>query len=333
MPYKNNISGKKITHNLLRKTILAISINVAIFSTNVFSEEITQLEVMIVSAEKMDKNIKDTTTAITIIDGEIAAKIGVKTINDVITKAPNVVAASYGTVNIRGINSSGAATGGYAVTSGSRQRINTSVDGVADAFTGYNFIGSGVWDIEQIEVLRGPQSTTQGENSIGGAVSVKTNDPSFAPEYAIRAGLESYANGNFMKSIALMASGPLNETLAYRFTVEGTDGDGYVIYEGDTSDIPVDPEASQNLNLRGKLLWQPAFNEDLSVKLTTNYRKADGSYLNWINWNDGILSEDQTATLSSNYNTRIQDSDVSNISTEINYALSNAVTSTTLIIK
>lgn len=339
MIHKNNTAPKK----LLNKTLLAISINVAIFSGNLFAEDAIQkdasqadapkLEVMVVTAEKMDKNIKDTTTAITVIDGEVAAKMGAKTVNDVITTAPNVVAAAYGTVNIRGINGSGAASGYYATVSGSRQRINTSVDGVADAYTGYNFSGSGVWDVDQIEVLRGPQSTTQGENSIGGAVSVKTNDPTFAPEYAIRGGLETYDNGNVMKSVAIMASGPLNDELAYRIAFEGTDGDGYITYEGDTDDIPVDPEASENINLRAKLLWEPDFDENLSIKLTTNYRKADGNYLNWVDFNNGELSEDQTLTLSSasRINTRIQDSDVKNISTEVNYVFSNAVTSVTIL--
>lgn len=307
------------------------AVMLAISTQALQAEDAKQLEVMVVTAEKMDKNLKDTTTAITVIDGEEIAKTGAKTINDVITTAPNVVAASFGTVNIRGINSSGAATGAYATTSGSRQRINTTVDGVADAFTGYNFSGSGVWDVQQIEVLRGPQSTTQGENSIGGAVSVKTNDPTFIPEYAIRAGVESYKNGNVMKNIALTASGPLSEELAYRLVLEGTHGDDFVSYDGDTSSIPVDPEAAESLNLRGKLLWSPAFNEDLSIKLTTNYRQADGSYLNWVDYDNGEVSDDQTLTLDTRTNTRINDSDVKNIAAEINYDISNELQSISLI--
>ncbi|WP_413701836.1 TonB-dependent receptor [Psychromonas sp. KJ10-10] len=307
------------------------TVMLAISTQALQAEEAKQLEVMVVTAEKMDKNLKDTTTAITVIDGEEIAKTGAKTINDVITTAPNVVAASFGTVNIRGINSSGAATGAYATTSGSRQRINTTVDGVADAFTGYNFSGSGVWDVQQIEVLRGPQSSTQGENSIGGAVSVKTNDPTFIPEYAIRAGIETYENGNVMNNLALTASGPLSEDLAYRVVLEGTHGDDFVSYDGDTSSIPVDPEAAESLNLRGKLLWSPAFNEDLSIKLTTNYRKADGSYLNWVDYDNGEVSDDQTLTLDTRTNTRINDSDVKNIAAEINYDISNKLKSISLI--
>jgi len=302
-------------------------------SSQVMAEEPSQTEVVIVTGEKMDKSIYDTTTAITVLDVEEISKSGAKTINDVITKAPNVVTSGFGTVNIRGINGSGAATGFYAIRSGSRQRVDTSVDGVSDAFTGYNFSGSGVWDLQQIEVLRGPQSTTQGENAIGGAVSVKTNDPTFVSEYAIRGGAEVYENGNLMKNIALMASGPINDELAYRVTFDGTDGQSYITYDGETDSVPVDPEDSRNLNFRGKLLWTPEFNEDLSVKLTTNYRKADGNYLNWANWDDGTGYEDETFTLSTTNrtNTRIQDSDVNNVSTEIKYRINNQIASSTLL--
>ncbi|MDN2662339.1 TonB-dependent receptor [Psychromonas sp. 14N.309.X.WAT.B.A12] len=308
-------------------------------SGQVMAEEPSHTEVMIVTGEKMDRDIKDTTTAVTVIHGEDIDKTGAKTVNDVVIKAPNVVTSGFGSVNIRGVNGSGAATGFYAIRSGARQRVDTNVDGVSDAFTGYNFSGSGVWDVQQVEVLRGPQSTTQGENSIGGAVTVKTNDPTFAPEYAIRGGAEIYENGNVMKNVALMASGPINDELAYRFAFDGTDGQSYITYDGDS--IPVDPEDSQNLNFRGKLLWEPAFNEDLSIKLTTNYRKADGNYLNWANWDGGTGYEDETLTLGTNYNeylgrdysynTRIQDSDVYNVSSEINYKINSQVSSKTLI--
>jgi len=305
----------------------------------VMAEEPSHTAVMVVTGEKMDRDIKDTTTAVTVINGEDIDKTGAKTVNDVVIKAPNVITSGFGSVNIRGVNGSGAATGFYAIRSGARQRVDTNVDGVSDAFTGYNFSGSGVWDVQQVEVLRGPQSTTQGENSIGGAVSVKTNDPTFAPEYAIRGGAEIYENGNVMKNVALMASGPINEQLAYRFAFDGTDGQSYITYDGDS--IPVDPEDSTNLNFRGKLLWTPAFNEKLSVKLTGNYRKADGNYLNWANWDGGTGYEDETLTLGSNYNeylgrdfsynTRIQDSDVYNISSEIKYKFNSQVASSTLL--
>ena len=320
-------SSTQLPSSLSTIALAVISINAACVSSSTFAEETTALPALVITGEKMDKDIKETTTAVTVINGEDIANGDAKTINDVVTKAPNVITAAFGTVNIRGINGSGATTGYYATVSGSRQRVNTSVDGVADAFTGYNFSGSGVWDIQQVEVLRGPQSTSQGENSIGGAISVKTNDPTFSPEAAVRLGLETYENGNIMKNLAVMTSGPITENVAYRFAADTTDGKGYLSYAGDTDGVPVDPEESTSLNLRGKLLWKA--NDDLSIKVTANRREAEGSYLNWADWNNGPSNTNETLTLGNSKNTRIQDSQVNNLSTEVNYVINDSLTSIT----
>ncbi|TDO99498.1 TonB-dependent receptor [Marinomonas balearica] len=334
MALENKPRRAYIPSSLSLVALSVISINSMIISSTAQAEEIA-LDTLVVTGEKIDKNLKDTATAVTVIQGHEIENGDAKTVNDVVTAAPNVVTAGFGTVNIRGINGSGATTGYYATVSGSRQRINTSVDGVPDAFTGYNFIGSGVWDLQQIEVLRGPQSTSQGENSIGGAIVVKSNDPTFYPESAVRLGIETYENGNLMKNLAVMNSGSITDDLAYRIAADGTDGKGFLSYDGETSSVPVDPEASDTLNIRGKLLWKPTSDEDFTVKLTANHRKANGSYLNWANWSNGTGNEDETFTLNNaTYdNTRIQDSETNNLSLEVSYPLSNALTNISTISK
>lgn len=49
-----------------------------------------------------------------------------------------------------------------------------------------------LWDVEQVEIFRGSQSTTQGRNSLAGAVVVKTKDPVYRPEYAVQANVGRY---------------------------------------------------------------------------------------------------------------------------------------------
>lgn len=293
----------------------------------------SQLEALIVTGEKLNRDIKDTTTAVTVISGEDFSNGAAQKVNDVATSSPNVISAGFGTINIRGINGSGATTGWYATHSGSRQRINTSVDGVSDAYTGYNFSPSGVWDVDQIEIFRGSQSTAQGENSIGGAITINTNDPTFTPEAAVRVGVETYENGNVMKNLAIMSSGAITDNLAYRIAADGADGTGFMTYDGETDSVPVDPEESKNINFRGKLLWKPTSSDDFTIKLTGNRREADGNYLNWANWSNGTGYEDETYTLNAanSNNVRIQDSQVNNLSAEVDYLLTNGVKSTTLI--
>ena len=106
--------------------------------------------------------------------------------NDAAIASPNVVSGGFGTLNIRGISGAGSSFGGTIFYDGIRSRVSTSVDGITEAYTGYNFTGAGLWDDQQLEVLRGPQSTLSGSNSIAGAVITHTNDPSNDFECALR---------------------------------------------------------------------------------------------------------------------------------------------------
>ncbi|AEF55198.1 TonB-dependent receptor [Marinomonas posidonica] len=327
MSLSKNSSTRHPSH-LSAVAVAVISINAALMSANSFAEDTTQLETLIVTGEKIDKDIKDTTTAVTIISGEDIEKGDVKTANEVATKTPNVTGAGFGSLNIRGVSGNGAATGGYALLTGARSRVSTVIDGTTQDWSGYNFTPSGVWDSEQVEVLRGPQSTTQGTSSMAGAVIIKTNDPTFEQESKIRVGIDRYKNGNLNTNAAAMNSGPINEDLAYRVAVDGSKGEGWMNYAQTTTELDDSPDVndSKSLNLRGKLLWEPANNPKLSSKFTVEHHKYEGEYLNWANDFDT-----QTQTLlyrdsdGNSENTRLQDSEVNIIAADIDYELSEAL--------
>src|SRR3546814_4567294 len=73
---------------------------------------------------------------------------------------------------------------------GTRPRLNFLLDGRALTFNESIYIDGGIWDLQQIEVYRGPQSTLQGRNAIGGVVAIKTADPSFDRSEERRVGKE-----------------------------------------------------------------------------------------------------------------------------------------------
>lgn len=323
----STLSISRSPSRLSTVAIAVISINAAFISSNTFAENATTLETLTVTGEKIDKDIKDTTTAVTVVSGEDLEKGEVKTVNDVATKAPNVTSAGFGTVNIRGINGNGAAVGGYALLTGARSRVSTVIDGTTQDWSGYNFTPSGVWDSEQVEVLRGPQSTTQGTSSMAGAVVIKTNDPTFEQESKIRIGLDSYKNGNLKTNAAAMNSGGLTGDLAYRVAIDGSKGEGWMNYDQTTTELDDGPDVndSESLNIRGKLLWEPANNPKLSSKLTVEHHKYEGEYLNWANDFD---TQTQTLNSDSNnkVNTRLQDSEVNIIAADVDYQLSDGVT-------
>ena len=288
------------------------------------------METITVTGEKTNKDLKHTTTAVTVIDSDQLASGQYKQINDIVTLAPNVVSEGFGNITIRGISGTGAATGQYAYLTGSRSRVATIVDGVTQRWTGYSYSPSGLWDAKSVEVLRGPQSTSQGTNAIGGALVQTTNDPTYEYEAAVRGGLENYENGNFKKNVAVMFNAPIiDNELAWRVAIDGSTGEGWLNYEQETDQLDNGPDVndSKNLNVRSKLLWEPSAIPGLSAKLTYNYHKYKGEFLTWVNDSDDDYGS-QTLTLktkSQDGNTRIQDTDIHTIATDINYDFANGI--------
>lgn len=327
MYHSKKTSSTQLPSSLSTIAIAVISINAACVSSSVLAEEPMALPALVVTGEKMDKDIKETTTAVTVLYGEDMASGETKDVKELATQAPNVVTSSFGNIAIRGMSGNGAASGGYALITGARSRVSTVIDGGTQDWSGYNFTPSGVWDAQQVEVLRGPQSTTQGTSSIAGAVVIKTNDPTFTDEAAVRAGLEHYENGNLKYNLGAMSSGALiDDELAYRIALDGTKGEGWMNYAQSDDELDTGPDVNdaENYNMRGKLLWEPASNPNLTAKLTVEHHKYEGEYLSWANDEEDDFSG-ALMTLGSGRNTRLQDSTTDAIAVDIDYNLGDGI--------
>lgn len=302
---------------------IAVAISMAV-SLPAVSAENSQTETIVVTGERMDKSLKDTTTAVTVI-GEDQLANGEKTsINDIATSAPNVVTAGFESISIRGIDGAGVATGGNAFYSGGKARVSTIVDGVAQAWLGQGYTPSRSWDVKQVEVLRGPQSTNQGTNSIGGALVVQTNDPTYYWETKLRAGFETYENGNVKNNLAIMTSGPLiQDELAFRLALDGNKGDGWMNYTQSTNELEGAPdvEEAENINARLKLLWEPSAIPGLSAKLTYNRHTYEGEYLSFAS----VDHVNDPALILGAENTRLQDSLAQSVALDIDYDFDNGI--------
>ena len=126
-----------------------------------------------VTAERRAQNLQEVPISASVFSGEELDRLGVTDLNDIQTVAPsiaiNIVNRST-FVNIRGV--------------GIAQSAPTSSPGVAYYLDGQlipheQFIGQSFYDIDAIEVLRGPQGTLTGQNSTGGAIYVRTPKPAF----------------------------------------------------------------------------------------------------------------------------------------------------------
>ncbi|ASP37950.1 TonB-dependent receptor [Bacterioplanes sanyensis] len=233
------------------------------------------LEVVTVVGEKTERSIKDTTSSVSVIGEDELNSMKHVSISSAVAEIPNVVVASGSKPNIRGVSGNGSATGFNSFTGGAKARVSRLVDGVAVPFVADLTGDTGLWDIEQIEVFRGPQSTNNGRSSIGGSIYIKTNDPSFDWQAKARLGAR---NQDQLIDTSVMASGPLlDDTLAFRLTAQRLDGDTYnqgTKYPTHQADFDLNELKTQKL--RGKLLWKPAADDAVSVLLSHSSAQEQG---------------------------------------------------------
>lgn len=111
---------------------------------------------------------------------------------DALARVPNMTFGSRsGLPTVRGVDGNGVASGGGGAVSGGRPRFLTYVDGVARS---YSYAPDGnltLWDVRQIEIYRGAQTTTLGRNSGAGAMVITTIDPVFENQAALLLGYRS----------------------------------------------------------------------------------------------------------------------------------------------
>ncbi len=113
---------------------------------------------------------------------------------------------------IRGQDTTGALQALPAFLGGNRPRTTLIVDARRDTYNEFVFGTAPVWDVNRVEVFRSPQTTTQGQNSIAGAIFVYSNDPTFKPEHRARLIGGNYRTGE----LSALVSAPLSADVALR---------------------------------------------------------------------------------------------------------------------
>ncbi len=234
------------------------------------------LATIIVYGEKANRKFKDTASSLSVITEESLKSLQHISISSAISDIPNVVVLSGAAPDIRGVSGNGSATGFNGVSGGSKARVTTLIDGVAEPFMADLTGDTGIWDIEQIEIFRGPQSTSNGRNSIGGMIFIKTKDPVYEWESAVRVG---YRNQSRYIDTSLMTSGPIiDNELALRLTAQILDGENYdnsVIFESHKP--PFDLNEVKTQRFKGKLLWEPEALDKLSTLFTFSSNEEKGN--------------------------------------------------------
>ncbi|MFM7275754.1 MAG: TonB-dependent receptor domain-containing protein, partial [Gammaproteobacteria bacterium] len=225
------------------------------------------LEEMIVTARKRDERLLDVPIAVTAFDGDSLARRGVSAVSDFLQEAPGVsVYPSAGTfkIAIRGISTSlGSNENGYYLDdlpfTGVTVPINPDVR---------------AWDLERVEVLRGPQGTLFGEGSLGGTVRILTRDPQFNEwqGQVVVSGSDTKSGGGGNEAYKGMLNVPiLDDRLALRLGATKENIDGWIT-DSLTGEEGIN---SQDIETkRAKLRFQPT--ERLSI--AASYWNYEGEF-------------------------------------------------------
>lgn len=219
-------------------------------------------DVIIVTARRRQETAQEVPLAISVIRGDSIESTGNFNVVKLQQLAPTLqVYASNPrntAVNIRGLGVP------FGLTSdGFEQGVGIYVDDVYNARVAaatFDFL-----DVEQVEVLRGPQGSLYGKNTTAGAINITTNQPTF--DFEGRAEV-TVGNLNFRQAKAAV-SGPLSDTIAARVALSSTSRRGTIFNV--TSDRYIN--AQDNIGLRGILLFQP--NDDLSITLSGDYNRQN----------------------------------------------------------
>jgi iron complex outermembrane receptor protein len=259
-----------------KRTTIAIAVGGAVglggIATDAAAEEAappSQLGVVVVTAQKREQDVQDVPAAVTVLSGTvIQADPDIQSTKDIARYVPgatgwNTESRARPRFFIRGI--------------GSNEATNNSVGPIGiyfdEVYFGNNlFQGGPLFDLDRVEVLRGPQGTLWGKNTTGGAFHFVSRKPTFDT-----GGYGKVQFGDYGQKVFEGAYGGavVGDTLAARISFHAEDRNGWA-----TNTITGNEVGNLNdFALRGQLLWD--LGPKLDVLLDFHLRKFDGSQTPW----------------------------------------------------
>jgi len=215
---------------------------------------ITMLAPLIIKGEKFERNLADTLSSVSVHTNTDIKSHHDTDLKDILSRVVGVTTTAE-SLSIRGVPIEG-------VGEGSSDAISVYVDGVVQSRRAMTFMRLPTWDVEQVEVYRGSQSSSQGRNAIAGAILVNTIDPSFESDIRTRVNFGQF--GELGASLALGGT-LVDDFAAFRFTLDYQESDGYLYNEY----LKKDANAKNTQTIRGKLLLTPT--EELDLLITGFY--------------------------------------------------------------
>ena len=225
-----------------------------------------KLAEIIVTAQKREQNLQDVGTSVTAFDAAALQQLGLKDVIDIAGQVPGLQYNQYGATvtiyNLRGVSQND-------FSDHQEAPVAVYSDDAYIASTGA--LAGSLFDLQRVEVLRGPQGTLFGRNATGGLIQYVSAPPTDHPE-----GYLQLTGGNFgtLQSEGAL-SGPLTDALSARLSFSTSDHDGYITNRIG-SDVNNQKQYAARLQLRLKL----ADDNEIRLKLhaLNNDHEVAGNY-------------------------------------------------------
>lgn len=256
----------------------AVAVASTVMSGAIYAQGAGALEEIVVTAQKREQSLQDTPIAIAAFDGNAIEQRGITDINDIGVMVPNVkMTPSPSNSTATTIAIRGSVTINPAISW--EPTVGIYMDGV---FIGKNL--GGIFDVaelERVEVLRGPQGTLYGKNTVGGAVNLITRRPTGEFGGRVTVGLGNYDLRTGYAAVDLPAF-DLGEAgrLSTKVILSERKRDGFYDNVADTTGNPLanPPSSSELSNMdrrvgRFDALWE--VNDRFDLRYTFDYSKID----------------------------------------------------------
>ena len=222
------------------------------------------IEEIVVTGEFRPEDIDRVPSSISVVGEHLIEARGAAHLEDIAVVVPNLNLASGASraryFQIRGIGERGQ----FA------EPLNSSVGLIIDGvdFSGIGTVGT-LFDVDQVEVFRGPQGTRYGANALAGLINVATRGPTAVPEARFRVEAGNYDT----RAVGAAVAGPLGDRVGYRLAAEQLVSDGFL--DNDFLDRD-DANERDELTTRAKLRWEAS--DTTAFDLATGWVNVDNGY-------------------------------------------------------
>ena len=233
------------------------------------AEDVPEERVIVVQARRQNETLQEVPVTVTAIGGETLERYSIDQVADFASRVPTLNvqvggSGSGGQLSLRGVGSSN-------ISAAFDSAVAFEYDGIIASTS--RLVQAGFFDVEQVDVLRGPQSLFFGKSATAGVLSLRSANPTSNWEFGARGSYEFEEKGYLISGYI---SGPISDTLGIRLAAQFNDIEEYQILQANT------PAVNQERGLtdfigRVTLDWQPSDAFRANFKLQYSKNENDGA--------------------------------------------------------